>query len=198
MITSDHGMVNGSDAQTVQLATILDAPELGDIAVSFGGPVANLHITGGPARAREIRDRINLRLARGTAYLRQEVPERLQFRDNPRAGDVVVVMDEAWAMRTPRPAARTPARAAEAAAEQTAKPSSPERPARERWGMHGWDNAFPSMRAFFLVSGPGIRRGAIVDEVRTVDVYSLMTELLDLRPASGIDGESNRIRKLVK
>jgi hypothetical protein len=64
--------------------------------------------------------------------------------------------------------------------------------------MHGWDNAFPSMRAFFLVSGPGVRRGAIVDEVRTVDVYSLMTELLDLRPASGIDGESGRIRTLIK
>jgi hypothetical protein len=64
--------------------------------------------------------------------------------------------------------------------------------------MHGWDNAFPSMRAFFLVSGPGIRRGSIVDEVRTVDVYSLMTELLDLRPASGIDGEAGRIRRLIK
>ncbi|MEX2661996.1 MAG: ectonucleotide pyrophosphatase/phosphodiesterase [Vicinamibacterales bacterium] len=198
VITSDHGMVNGSDAQTVRLESLLDAPQLADIAVGFGGPVANLHITGGPARAREIRDRINLRLARGTAYLRQDVPERLQFRENPRAGDVVVVMDEAWAMSTPRPAARTPARPADAAAEQTAKPASPGRPPRERWGMHGWDNAFPSMRAFFLVSGPGIRRGAIVDEVRTVDVYSLMTELLDLRPASGIDGEAGRIRALVK
>jgi predicted AlkP superfamily pyrophosphatase or phosphodiesterase len=195
VITSDHGMVNGSDAQTVRLETILDAPQLRDIAVSFGGPVANLHITGGPARAREIRDTINRRLARGTAYLRQEVPERLQLRENPRAGDIVVVMDEAWAMRTPRPAAPTPARATDETAEQTA---SGERPARERWGMHGWDNAFPSMRAFFLVSGPGIRRGAIVDEVRTVDVYPLMAELLQLQPASGIDGETGRIRKLIK
>ena len=196
VITSDHGMVNGSDAQTVRLETVLDATALGDIAVSFGGPVANLHITGGPARAREIRDTINRRLARGTAYLRQDVPERLQLRENPRAGDVVVVMDEAWAMRTPRPAGRTPTPATDAAPEQTAEPSSVERP-RERWGMHGWDNAFPSMRAFFLASGPGIRRGAIVDEVRNVDVYPLMAELLQLRPASGIDGETGRIRKLI-
>jgi hypothetical protein len=104
-------------------------------------------------------------------------------------------MDEAWAMRTPRPAGRTPTPATDEAAEQTAPA---ERPARERWGMHGWDNAFPSMRAFFLVSGPGIRRGAIVDEVRNVDVYPLLAELLQLRPASGIDGETGRIRKLIK
>jgi len=37
-----------------------------------------------------------------------------------------------------------------------------------------------------------------VDEVHTVDVYPLMTELLDLRPASGIDGERGRIGKLIK
>jgi predicted AlkP superfamily pyrophosphatase or phosphodiesterase len=64
--------------------------------------------------------------------------------------------------------------------------------------MHGWDNAFPSMRAFFLISGPGIREGAVVDEVRNVDVYPLMAELLQLRTASGIDGEAGRIRKAVK
>ena len=198
LITSDHGMVNGSDAQTVRLESLLDAAQLGDVTVSFGGPVANLHIPGGPARARDIRDRINVRLARGTAYLRQEVPERLQFRENPRAGDVVVVMDESWVMSTPRSAARTPTRTGDATVEPSAEPSPAERPRRDRWGMHGWDNAFPSMRAFFLVSGPGIRQGAIVDEVRTVDVFSLMTELLDLRPAPGIDGESDRIRTRIK
>jgi hypothetical protein len=96
-------------------------------------------------------------------------------------------------MSTPRP----PAPAADAA-EQTAQPRATERAPRERWGMHGWDNAFPSMRAFFLISGPGIREGAVVDEVRNVDVYPLMAELLQLPTASGIDGEAGRIRKAVK
>jgi hypothetical protein len=53
------------------------------------------------------------------------------------------------------------------------------------------------MRALFLIAGPGIRQGEIVEEVRNVDVYPLMTELLQLRPASGIDGEAGRIRKLI-
>ena len=195
VITSDHGMVNTSTAQTVRLETLLDPAELAAIVTSFSGPVASLHVNG-DAAARAIRDRINARVARGTAYLRADLPKRFEYSANPRAGDVVVVMDEGWTMSTPRPSpprAATPA----PAAPQTAKPPAPERAQRERWGAHGWDNAFPSMRALFMISGPGIREGAIVDEVRNVDVYSLMTELLQLRPATEIDGEPGRIRKLV-
>jgi predicted AlkP superfamily pyrophosphatase or phosphodiesterase len=188
VITSDHGMVNTSDAQTVRLETILDGMGLADVAVGISGPVASLHISGGRDRARAIRDTINARLARGTAYLREELPERLQYGDNPRAGDVVVVMDESWMLSTPRPPPRLGDPPAEAA----------ERAPRARWGMHGWDNALPSMRALFLITGPGVREGALVSEVRNVDVYPLMAELLELRPASDIDGEAGRIRRLIK
>jgi predicted AlkP superfamily pyrophosphatase or phosphodiesterase len=198
VVTSDHGMVNTSTAQTVRLDSILDAKDLGSIEAGFSGPVASLHLSGEAAYHRALRDRINARVARGTAYLRQELPARFNYSSNPRAGDVIVVMDEGWTMSVPRPAARTPpAPAADAAPRQTAKPAAAERPPRERWGAHGWDNSFPSMRALFLIAGPGIRQGEIVEEVRNVDVYPLMTELLQLRPASGIDGEAGRIRKLI-
>lgn len=200
VITSDHGMVNTSNAQTVRLETVLEPADAAAIEASFSGPVASLHVRDA-AVARAIRDRINARVARGTAYLRQDLPQRFEYSTNPRAGDVIIVMDEGWTMSAPRPspprattAAAAPA--APAAAAQTAKPAA-ERPRRERWGTHGWDNTFPSMQALFMVSGPGIRAGAIVDEVRNVDVYSLMTELLQLSPSTDIDGEPGRIRKLV-
>lgn len=190
VVTSDHGMINTSTAQTVRLDSILDAAEVGRIEAGFSGPVASLHISGGADRARAIRDRINARVARGTAYLRQELPERFNYRDDPRAGDVVVVMDEGWTMSTPS----TPRQAAQTGRPATAEDAPRE---RERWGAHGWDNAFPSMRALFLITGPGILEGAIVDEVRNVDVYPLMTELLQLRAPAGIDGEAGRIKRLV-
>jgi hypothetical protein len=53
------------------------------------------------------------------------------------------------------------------------------------------------MRAFFLILGPGVRAGAIVPEVRNVDVYPLMTELLGIRPANDIDGRPGHIKALV-
>ncbi|CAN5690635.1 ectonucleotide pyrophosphatase/phosphodiesterase [soil metagenome] len=195
VITSDHGMVNTSDAQTVRLASLLDPDQIAGIEASFGGPVASIHLEEGAGNAPGIRDRINRQLARGTAYLRAELPERFHYRDNPRAGDVIVVMDESWTMSTPRPAA--PPQAPDAAGETT-KPPGPERAPRERWGQHGWDNQLPSMRALFLITGPGVRAGAIVDDVRNVDVYPMMTELLGLRPAADIDGEIGRITRFIK
>jgi len=199
VIASDHGMVNTSTAQTVRLDSVLDAQDVASIVAGFSGPVASLHISGGADRARAIRDRINARVARGTAYLRRELPERFNYRDNPRSGDVIIIMDEGWTMSTPRAAAQPPSAPAAAAksAPQTGTPPAAERAPRERWGSHGWDNAFPSMRALFLVAGPGIREGVIVEEVRNVDVYPLMAELLQLRTATGIDGEAGRIKKLV-
>ena len=196
VITSDHGMVNTSRAQTVRLETLLNETELADVVHAVPGPVASLHIKGGAERARQIRDRINAQLARGTAYLRAGLPPRFHYSSNPRAGDIVVVMDESWTLSAPRPTPRPSAPAAPPTA-GTAKPTAPERAPRERWGMHGWDNALPSMRALFLVSGPGIRAGALIDEVENVDVYPLMAELLQLRPASAIDGRPGRIWRLI-
>jgi hypothetical protein len=45
-----------------------------------------------------------------------------------------------------------------------------------------------------VAAGPGIRAGATIDKVQNVDVYPLMTELLGLRPAAGIDGAAGKIR----
>jgi predicted AlkP superfamily pyrophosphatase or phosphodiesterase len=66
------------------------------------------------------------------------------------------------------------------------------------WGAHGWDPDVASMRAIFLIMGPGIRKGVTIPEVENVDVYPLMTELLGLKPAAGIDGTAGRISALIK
>jgi predicted AlkP superfamily pyrophosphatase or phosphodiesterase len=183
VLTSDHGMVNTSDAQTVALDSLLDASEMAAVEASFGGPVGNIHINGGLARARPLVQKINARLARGTAYLRSEMPERFHYHADPRAGDIVIVMDESWSLTVPRPSRAT---------------TSAERSPEERRGSHGWDNIIPSMRAVFLIMGPGIREGALIDEVNNVDVYPLMTELLGLPPAADIDGRAGAIGALVK
>ena len=178
LITSDHGMVETTAQQGVRLDALVD---MGEIEQSFGGAVAMLHVRGGdPARAARVRDAINGRLQHGRAYLRHEVPERHRFRADPRIGDVVIIMDDAWTIVVmPRLAE---------AASRIVRP--------DRWGAHGWDPALPSMHAIFLASGPGIRAGATIPAVHNVDVYPLMTELLGLRPAAGLDGKSG-LRRLL-
>jgi predicted AlkP superfamily pyrophosphatase or phosphodiesterase len=174
LLTSDHGMANTSAAQIVQLSSVVNTS---NIRPSFDGPVAGLHVSGGPESARRVRDQLNGKLTNGRAYLRQDLPERYHLRETARAGDVIVVMNEGWIMAT----------------------SIINRGLiQDTWGAHGWDPDVASMRAIFLIAGPGIRKGVTIPEVENIDVYPLMTELLGLKPAAGIDGRSGRISALVK
>jgi predicted AlkP superfamily pyrophosphatase or phosphodiesterase len=90
---------------------------------------------------------------------------------------VIVVMDEGWTMAT----------------------SIINRGLiQSTWGAHGWPPDVASMRALFLIAGPGIRKGVTIPEVENVDVYPLMTELLGLKPATGIDGRAGKISELIR
>ena len=170
LLTSDHGMVDTGRTRTIILESLVN---LSGVEHTFDGPITSLHLASGEhQRAVALRDSLNARLVRGRAYLRGELPERFHYRADPRAGDVIVVMDQSWTLRR-----------------RGLKPLRP-----GNWGMHGWDNALPSMRAIFVAMGPGLQKGVVVDPVDNVDVYPFMTELLGLRPAEGLDGKPGRIR----
>ena len=174
MLTSDHGMTDTGSVRIVQLGDVIDTT---GVRAGFSGPVTGLHVSPEAGTPAAVRDRINAKLEHGRAYLRQEVPERHPFRATPRGGDVVVIMDEGWLMAT----------------------SIMNRGLIQReWGEHGWDPDLPSMKAIFMLAGPGIRAGVTIPEVENIDVYPLMTELLGLRPAAGIDGQPGKIRSLLK
>jgi predicted AlkP superfamily pyrophosphatase or phosphodiesterase len=190
IITSDHGMVETTAKQGIRLDTLVD--DMDQIEHAFGGPVASIHVkanhgatrsnTDRTALAKELRDQINGRLQRGRAYLRRDIPERHHYRADPRVGDVVVIMDEAWSIVVaPRVV-------------ETVK----ELVLRDRRGAHGWDPAFPSMHAIFVAMGPGIRAGATINPVDNVDVYPFMTELLGLRAPAGIDGKKGLKEQLMR
>ena len=174
VLTSDHGMIETGVSQTVRLDSLIDS---GQIKYAFGGPVANLHVTGGRTTAVTVRNQINARLQHGRAYLREELPERYHYRADPRIGDVVVVMNESWTM-------------------MTSAPSSSDRKV-ERWGAHGWDPAVEGMLALFIIAGPDISAGTVISEVQNVDVYPLMTELLGLTRTRDIDGKPGVIRRQI-
>lgn len=173
VLTSDHGMAETSGPQTVMLNSLIDTAT---VVVGYDGPIAGLHVNGGPSEARRVMDQINSRLQHGRAYLRAEVPERHHFRADPRIGDIVIIMDEPWMLLASAPVSSL---------------------LRERWGNHGWDPSLPSMHAIFLIAGPTIPAGVTIPAVDNIDVYPLMTELLGLRPARPIDGRPGRIRALM-
>ncbi|HEX7240504.1 MAG TPA: ectonucleotide pyrophosphatase/phosphodiesterase [Longimicrobiaceae bacterium] len=170
VLVSDHGMATYTPQTAVALETLIDTV---GVRMADGGPNANLHVSGGPERARVLRDSINRRLRNGRAYLRAELPERFHYRADPRAGDVVVVMDEHWQISR---AARMP---------------------RSPGGTHGWDPELPSMHGIFLAMGPGIPAGTRVPAFRNVEIYPFMAEVLGLRPAAGIAGRPGWLRGVI-
>ena len=161
VLVSDHGMTTYTPETYVALESLIDTV---GVLVADGGPNANLHVTGGAARAMIIRDSLNAKLTHGRAYLRAEVPARLHYRADPRIGDVVVIMEEHYQFGR--------------------RASAPKRPG----GSHGWDPANIAMHGLFLISGPRVRRGATIPAFENVNIYPFLTEVLGLTPASDIEG----------
>ena len=54
--------------------------------------------------------------------------------------------------------------------------------------MHGWDPTFKDMHGIFMASGPGLRPGTRLDQVRSIDVYPFLATLLGLQPHEDVAG----------
>ena len=169
VLVSDHGM-GGVDPDLV--IDLRDIADLRDTRVVVTGPGANLFVGGDQNRARAVRNDINDGLRGGRAYLRDEVPEALRYRADPRIGDVVVV--------------------AEPGAMIGMGGSSP-----PPQGMHGWDPRHPDMRGIFLATGPEIIPGRRVGPVENVHVYPFLARLLHLTPDPNIDGDLSVLAPLL-
>ncbi|KAJ8378796.1 hypothetical protein AAFF_G00236130 [Aldrovandia affinis] len=95
------------------------------------------------------------------AYLKEEIPDRLHYRNNERIQPIILVADEGWTIVQSGNLTRN--------------------------GDHGYDNSLPSMHPFLAAHGPDFRRGYRLAGMHSVDVYPLMCWLLGLpeRPNNG-------------
>jgi len=105
-------------------------------------------------------------------YRRKELPAGLNYRDNPRAGDPVVLTTGPFVVRAHGPPA--------------GKTDSPP-PA----GMHGYDpRSMPEMKASFFAAGPDILPGHTVRPFENVNLYPWLAHMLGLNPPKS-DGSLN-------
>ena len=164
VVVSDHGMaVPDPDRLTV----LPDVADLDGVRLVPAGPALSLHV-GEPARRRALRDELNAGLAHARAYLREEIPARLHVRGSPRIGDILVIPDGFGLVGVRRVVERVRLML--------------------RPGMHGWDPRLPEMHGIFLAAGPGLEAGVTLPLVGAVDVYPLISHLLDLPPHPDVAG----------
>ncbi len=168
IVLADHGMarVEGDWITLDQYADLTNFDTDGALLYPKGDATA------AETEAAHAYEQLKKADGRFIVYRRAKVPINLDFNQNPREGDPVIVPTGPYIFRAHAP-----------------DPSKPERPAPK--GMHGYDPAtMKTMRAIFYATGPDIRPGVTVKPFENVNVYPLVAHILGLE-APKVDGSLN-------
>jgi predicted AlkP superfamily pyrophosphatase or phosphodiesterase len=170
MVVSDHGMTEISRERVVVLD---DYVEMRDVVFEAAGEMVM-------ARAKAGREEAAMTRLRSVPhvkfYKKEEVPERLHFRKNERILPIVGIPDDGW-MIFPRASLKE--------SEQL-----------RNKGMHGFDNAYPSMHGIFLAHGPAFKKKVDVEAFSGVNIYGIASKILGIQPAEN-EGELKVIERLL-
>jgi alkaline phosphatase D len=163
VVVSDHGMIH-SEGPWVNLDSFADLKGFDAV-----GPL--LYSTSEADRIR-VYNQLKKASSQFMVYRLKDVPPELNYNQNPREGDPVVVATGPYAIRAHAPDA-----------------GIADRP--PTIGMHGFDPAkIPAMKASFFAAGPDILPGKTVAPFDNVNLYPWIAHMLGLKPAKN-DGSLN-------
>ncbi len=170
VVVSDHGMVK-SDGGWVTLDAFADLTGFETVGSLLYG------------KTEEDRARVYNQLKKASgqfmAFRRKDVPVELNYSENPREGDPVVVATGPYAIRAHGPPAGKEDRAPTV-------------------GMHGFDpKKMPEMKASFIAAGPDIVVGKTVQPFENVNLYPWLAHMLGLS-APKSDGSLNVLAGTLK
>ncbi|AIF48531.1 ectonucleotide pyrophosphatase/phosphodiesterase [Dyella japonica] len=172
IVVADHGMAH---APTHQMVLVDKLIPLKHVEVVSMGVLAGFNPKPGFDFAR-IEATLEKPQKHMTCWDKTRVPARLAYGSNPRVPQLLCLADVGWRISS---------------SDYVAKKKTTTQ------GEHGYDNAAPEMQALFIAHGPAFRQGAQVPSFPNVDVYPLMTHLLDV-PAAANDGDYNVVKGMLK
>ncbi|CAL1586186.1 unnamed protein product [Knipowitschia caucasica] len=178
IVVSDHGMEEASCDKAVFVSSLVNNTE--DFSV-IQGPAARIR----PLHLPEdflsfdyeaLIERLSCRTPDQPmrAFLKENLPKRMHFARNQRIERGHLYMKEGWQAAMTR---------------KEMKYCS--------GGFHGSDNLFRNMQAIFIGYGPGFKHKTEVPPFENIEVYNLVCDLLDIRPApnNGTHGSLNHLLK---
>jgi alkaline phosphatase D len=175
VLMSDHGMSPISAQRAIPVSDILARAGVDTtrMEVSDNGPTMSLWFGADSARSRHAHAVLDT-VGHAHTYFRSEIPERWHLRDNPRAGDLLLVADDEWVLLR----------------RGTDKVTSR--------GSHGYDPRFTSMQGIFLAAGPNVRQQGRIPAFENVNVYPFLAALLRLDRPPTVDGDIRTLGSLLK
>ncbi|MEM7054994.1 MAG: alkaline phosphatase family protein [Pseudomonadota bacterium] len=173
LITSDHGMQEIDLDRYVMLDDYID---LNQVHVSDWGPAAQIWASEDGLSADQIFAALDGAHPNMRVWKKADTPPRYHFSNHKRVPDVVAEADLGWMIS-----------------------SKPYYAGMERGllnGMHGWDPAWHTMHGIFIAHGPAFKAGSRLPAVRSIDLYSLMAELMQVE-AADTDGSLTAFEPLL-
>ena len=174
IVLADHGMAPVGANNSVLLDKLIPLTRVDVVSL---GVLAGLNPTPGHQDFAKIEARLEQPQKHMTCWDKTRVPARLGYGNNPRVPQLLCLADVGWRITTSDYAKK--------------------RNGKFSLGEHGYDNEAPQMQALFVAHGPAFRQGATVPSFPNVDVYPLMTHLLDL-PAAANDGDYQAVKDMLK
>ncbi|KAL3532606.1 hypothetical protein ACH5RR_006127 [Cinchona calisaya] len=166
IMVGDHGMVGTCDKKLIFLDDLAEWIEIPKDWVQSYSPVLAIRPSEGIS-SRDVVTKMNEGLKsdkvgngnRLRVYLKEELPSRLHYSDSDRIPPIIGLVEEGFKV------------------EQTNSKK------QECGGAHGYDNAFFSMRTIFIAHGPRFARGRKVPSFENVQIYNLVTTILNIHGA---------------
>ncbi|PRP83342.1 phosphodiesterase I [Planoprotostelium fungivorum] len=156
IVVSDHGMTGISPQRVVMIDRYID---MAQVRVVDWSPVCAI-IPTDETKTDELIANLS-KAPHVRAYRKDQIPAPYLYENNRRITPIIIVADEGW----------------------TISSSQSFQPSYATGGAHGYDNRLPSMTAMMIGSGPAFKSGYNSSVIENVHVYSLLTALLDMKPA---------------
>jgi predicted AlkP superfamily pyrophosphatase or phosphodiesterase len=174
MIVSDHGMSESDASRLIFYDDILTKQELDMIWKIEAEPTLGIRPLPelDQAEAVESLYQAFVRLHKSLAephfqvYKREDFPSRFHFVDNARIAPLLVLPDPGWNLVTRKQFDPT--------LNRTFSPR----------GVHGYDNLSPESRAIFVARGPDFPKAEKIQPFWNIELYSVMSNILQLKPAA--------------
>lgn len=174
ILVSDHGMAETSDSKLIYYDDILSKDVLKHIGNREALPLLDLRPNEGAPKdtVQKIYDQLyqytqNSSDPHFEVYMKEDVPDRYHYKHSNRITPIVAVPQVGYTFITH---------------EEVEKKGG-----FKKGGNHGYDNLADDMRAIFMARGPKIdrvyRRGTVLAPFFNIEVYNLMTELLNMDAA---------------
>ncbi|CAI0628324.1 unnamed protein product [Linum tenue] len=179
IMVGDHGMVGTCDKKLIFLDDLAKWIKIPAEWVPYYTPVPSIRPPAG-VNLSEVVAKMNEGLQSGKVkngknlkmYLKEDLPSRLHYSGSERIPPIIGMLGEGF------------------------KVEQKSTTAQECGGAHGYDNAFFSMRTIFIAHGPQFGRGVKVPSFENVQIYNVITSILNV-PGAPNNGTSSFPRSIL-